>query len=64
VPKGHNVSSRSVWTPTATIDKSHAEIEAERSTQGHAERHEAPRWQSPGETVARSYEDDRLVTVQ
>jgi hypothetical protein len=39
--KGRKVFSRGVWAPAATIDLVRAELEAERSTGGHARRREA-----------------------
>ena len=39
--KGRKVFSRRVWAPAATIERIRAELEAERSTQGHARRKEA-----------------------
>jgi hypothetical protein len=39
--KGRKVFSRGVWAPSATIDRIRAELEAERSTEGHAKRKEA-----------------------
>ena len=39
--KGRKVFSRGVWAPAATIDRIRAELEAERSTEGHAKRKDA-----------------------
>src|SRR5262245_21415423 len=39
--KGRKTFSRGVWAPAATIDRVRAELEAERSTDGHARRKEA-----------------------
>ncbi len=39
--KGRKIFSRGVWAPAANIDKIRAELEAERSTEGHAKRKEA-----------------------
>src|SRR5262245_12244476 len=39
--KGRKVFSRGVWAPAATIERIRAELEAERSTEGHAKRREA-----------------------
>src|SRR6185295_12423885 len=39
--KGRKLFSRGVWAPAATIERIRAELEAERSTQGHAKRKEA-----------------------
>jgi len=39
--KGRKVFSRGVWAPVATIQRIRAELEAERSTEGHAKRKEA-----------------------
>jgi hypothetical protein len=39
--KGRKVFSRGVWAPAATVEKIRAELEAERSTEGHAKRKEA-----------------------
>jgi hypothetical protein len=39
--KGRKVFSKGVWAPAATIGRIRAELEAERSTQGHAKRREA-----------------------
>jgi len=36
--KGRKVFSRGVWAPTATVERIRAELEAERSTEGHARR--------------------------
>src|SRR6201996_8739437 len=38
---GRRTFSRGVWAPSATIDRVRAELEAERSTEGHARRKEA-----------------------
>src|ERR1043165_2988876 len=40
--KGRKVFSKGVWAPAVTIDRIRAELEAERSTEGHARRKEAP----------------------
>jgi len=39
--KGRKTFSRGVWAPAATIDRIRAELEVERSTEGHARRKEA-----------------------
>src|SRR5882724_3382927 len=39
--KGRKVFSRGVWAPGTTIERIRAELEAERSTAGHAKRKEA-----------------------
>ena len=39
--KGRKVFSKGVWAPAVTIDRIRAELEAERSTEGHAKRKEA-----------------------
>jgi hypothetical protein len=39
--KGRKVFSRGVWAPAATIDRIRGELEAERSTEGHARRKDA-----------------------
>src|SRR5436305_11154169 len=39
--KGRKVFSRGVWAPAATIARIRVELEAERSTEGHAKRKEA-----------------------
>src|SRR3984885_5044307 len=39
--KGRKVFSKGVWAPAATTDRSRAELEAVRSTAGHAKRKEA-----------------------
>jgi hypothetical protein len=39
--KGRKIFSRGVWAPGATIDRIRAELEEERSSQGHAKRKEA-----------------------
>src|SRR4051794_16855987 len=39
--KGRKVFSRGVWAPAATIERIRAELEAERSTEGHSKRREA-----------------------
>jgi hypothetical protein len=39
--KGRKVFSRGLWAPAATIERIRAELEAERSTEGHAKRKEA-----------------------
>ena len=39
--KGRKVFSRGVWAPAATIERIRADLEAERSTEGHAKRKEA-----------------------
>lgn len=39
--KGRKVFSRGVWAPAATIERIRADLEAERSTEGHARRKQA-----------------------
>jgi hypothetical protein len=39
--KGRKIFSRGVWAPAATVERIRAELEAERSTEGHARRKEA-----------------------
>src|SRR5262245_52424311 len=39
--KGRKVFSRGVWAPAATVERIRAELEAERSTEGHAKRKQA-----------------------
>src|SRR5436190_4241678 len=38
--KGRKVFSRGIWAPAATIERIRVELEAERSTEGHAKRKE------------------------